>query len=286
MILVSISAVVFWEGSMEPKANRRQTIRILLVIACSGGLLAGIAQVSGQEQILLGNRKIVGGIPTTVKEHPWQIVVRIIRSEKKYLCGGSAIRDRWILTAAHCLGDGKNKATVLIKVGVDDYEKEGAWQAIDAMVVNPRYDTKSYAHDVALLRVRNSLNAQVIPLAADATPLNVGEEFVVTGHGATTNGGGMSSTLLKAFVPYVSNAVCNAPNAYNDQILPSMMCAGRTGVDACQGDSGGPLQKGAQPETAILVGVVSVGIGCGAPNKYGVYARVSAERDWIVATAK
>ena len=70
-----------------------------------------------------------------------------------------------------------------------------------------------------------------------------------------------------------------------------MLCAGYAkGVkkDSCGGDSGGPLVW-KSPDGAILVGIVSFGKGCALENKYGVYTRVSAYRDWInqvIATDK
>uniref|UniRef100_A0A182MHS5 Peptidase S1 domain-containing protein n=1 Tax=Anopheles culicifacies TaxID=139723 RepID=A0A182MHS5_9DIPT len=50
-------------------------------------------------------------------------------------------------------------------------------------------------------------------------------------------------------------------------------------VDACQGDSGGPLLV-QQANNVILIGVISVGIGCGSKLP-GLYTRVGSYFEWI-----
>lgn len=89
--------------------------------------------------------------------------------------------------------------------------------------------------------------------------------------------------LQEVNVPIVSNADC-------DELYPegegtdNMVCAGDTdegGVDACQGDSGGPLFVRDENDTLIQVGITSFGIGCGRPERPGVYARVANYLDWI-----
>ncbi|MGK0187858.1 MAG: secreted trypsin-like serine protease [Verrucomicrobiales bacterium] len=62
------------------------------------------------------------------------------------------------------------------------------------------------------------------------------------------------------------------------------MPAGRAegGIDSCKGDSGGPLVI-PDPETGRYrqIGIVSVGQGCGVPDKYGIYTRVTSFLPWI-----
>jgi trypsin len=64
----------------------------------------------------------------------------------------------------------------------------------------------------------------------------------------------------------------------------TQICAGypEGQKDTCQGDSGGPLFV-YKDNKQVLVGLTSYGIGCALPKYPGVYARVSALRDWILA---
>ena len=123
--------------------------------------------------------------------------------------------------------------------------------------------------------------AKTISLADQAIEIPVQQPLEVTGWGKTEEGT-LSATLCKTTVPYVTNAECNTPGSYDGAIRTGMLCAGfrEGGTDACGGDSGGPLVWHS-PSGTILAGVVSWGVGCAQANKYGVYTRVSAYRDWI-----
>merc|ERR1712127_922218 len=67
---------------------------------------------------------------------------------------------------------------------------------------------------------------------------------------------------------------------YHNQITENMVCARDNGEDSCQGDSGGPLVI-RQSSGDLQVGVVSWGISCAHEDFPGVYARISAQYDWI-----
>lgn len=90
--------------------------------------------------------------------------------------------------------------------------------------------------------------------------------------------------LSDAILQFKPRNVCAA--SLGQTISDTMhICAGwdEGGHDSCQGDSGGPLAVLDGDGCPVIVGLTSFGQGCGLPNKYGVYARVSQYRDWIEA---
>ncbi|WP_051442794.1 serine protease [Mesorhizobium sp. WSM3626] len=264
----------------------RPTLCALAILV--GGQHAHARDITGEsppETTTFFSKKIVGGEPTKIRQHPWQVALYL---DGSFQCGGSAIAENWIVTAAHCLADETDDVKVQVKAGADNYYDGVSIEATN-FVVHEDYDPKTYEHDVALVRVDSTRPAAVIPLATASTQIAIGENLTVTGWGDTqeskeSDDGEPSNQLLKGTVPYVDNETCNGPEAYNGEILAGMICAGSAsgGTDACQGDSGGPLTKGNNPENAILVGIVSFGDGCGRALKYGVYTRVSSEREWIM----
>ncbi|TWW79554.1 Serine protease hepsin [Takifugu flavidus] len=101
-----------------------------------------------------------------------------------------------------------------------------------------------------------------------------------------TFNGHLADVLQEAHVPIISDAVCNAPDYYDNQITTTMFCAGyeKGGIDACQGDSGGPfVAEDCLSKTSRyrLHGVVSWGTGCAMAKKPGVYTKVSRFLPWI-----
>ena len=102
--------------------------------------------------------------------------------------------------------------------------------------------------------------------------------FTIAGWGASREGGSQQRYLLKATIPFVSDATCNSAAMYGGQIVATdEICAGYAagGVDTCQGDSGGPMFRRDASNAWVQVGIVSWGDGCARPNKPGVYTQVS-----------
>jgi len=110
----------------------------------------------------------------------------------------------------------------------------------------------------------------------------------VGGWGTTSSGGSLAAILQSVKVDIFSHKYCKAESSYGssfDEV--SEFCAGKIegGIDSCQGDSGGPLICIDVKKQPFLYGVVSWGRGCAWDGYPGIYAKVAAVVDWIIATA-
>jgi trypsin len=255
---------------------------LLIALSISTALLLN-GSARGQT-MCKDERKIVGGVDTTVAEHPWQVALSVpLPDGTSVFCGGSLIQDHWVLTAAHCFAS-KQPLTARVKAGVTD-RANGLWIETSHVVVHERYDDQTHENDIALVKLKGDVAGEIIPLAQGGEDLQPCQMLEVTGWGTTSEKGAAATTLQKAEVPLVDNSTCNAEDAYNGLIKPGMMCAGyrEGGIDSCQGDSGGPLVWRGK-DGPVLVGVVSWGEGCARKLRYGVYTRVDAYSDWIART--
>lgn len=261
--------------------TRFRFVQFLLLAAFCGATLPA----SAAETVRPFERRIVGGEPADIRKHPWQVALNVKLSDGTYLCGGSIIAAKWILTAAHCFERTTPAGDIRVKSNVTNYRTDGIWGDVESVYIHKGYNAKTHENDIALIKLRSAVPGRVIALAPAKLAIPANEPLEVTGWGVTSEEGEFATLLRKASVPYTDLAVCNELASYNGAIKPAMLCAGVKdgGVDSCQGDSGGPLVWRAA-SGPMLVGVVSWGEGCARKLKYGVYTRVSAYRTWITKT--
>ncbi len=237
--------------------------------------------------------RIVGGTNADIRDYPWQVA--LLNRFGDPFCGGSIIARQWVLTAAHCFPE----TQISIRAGVTNpTHTTGQEIAVLREIIHPDYDSWTQDSDIALVELAADLDlsgntAQAIPLMTPALAAEgltaPGVDAIITGWGATREGGANSPILQQATVPIIANTEASAayePLFGPDSVTANMLAAGylgEGGVDTCQGDSGSPLVVPDASGGYRLAGITSWGEGCARPDYPGVYTRVAQFADWIAA---
>ncbi|XP_052562410.1 trypsin-5-like [Culex pipiens pallens] len=207
-------------------------------------------------------------------------------------CGAALITKKHLLTAAHCIRNGKPTHVLL---GTNSANDSGAEPyRIARIVMHPKYNSLKSSNDIAIVEMAEEYDTtkEIDPLClyGSEEDLPSNENLTVVGWGWTNTGThNVSDILQKGTVRTTNLNSCQTSyKGVKRSITSHHLCAqgeaDANGVytDACSGDSGGPLVKLVDSKYHLL-GIVSIGHDCGLKNYPGVYTRVANYLDWIIA---
>lgn len=242
--------------------------------------------------------RIVGGHATNDGDFPWQVALvdtAAPNANDGFVCGGTLIAPKLVLTASHCTA-GAKPTSIEVIAGRRELSdtSSGSVTAVGGVSTNPDSDLMGQfpRNDLSILVLEDAVpGGTPLPIAAveggaDDALYAPGESLTVAGWGMLhdPNQVGVYSPdgLQSTTVVRQSDSSCD--EVYGTAFAASdMICAGDGIPSPCYGDSGGGLvaPTTATPDPAIaadwkLVGVVSWGQGCGTPGFPGVYVRVTA----------
>jgi len=215
-------------------------LKLALVVAL---LVASAAAFPRAQRKIPGGGKIVGGEDATVGQFPYQLSLLWFGS---HICGAAIIRDNLAITAAHCV-EGDSPSSLRVIGGKHRRAVTGANEQarnVVRIVVHAAYNGNTFVNDIALLHLDGSFTFDdfVKPIALPTAQQQTTGDIIVSGWGATRQGGALADILQWVRLPTIPDATCQGMYP-EETIVPSMLCAGlvQGGQDSCQGDSGGPL---------------------------------------------
>ncbi|XP_031624470.1 phenoloxidase-activating factor 3-like [Contarinia nasturtii] len=108
-----------------------------------------------------GDRSLNGELAEN-NEFPWMAALVYFDEDYKvsFDCGGTIISNKFVLTAAHCVSQRQptmvRMGKVSLKNGNNDVIKATNHE-IEEIIVNPLYDLDTKVNDIALIRVKNTI---------------------------------------------------------------------------------------------------------------------------------
>ncbi|KAJ8705462.1 hypothetical protein PYW08_012508 [Mythimna loreyi] len=216
------------------------------------------------------------------------------RNKTQWLCGGSVISDKFILTAAHCISSPAVGPVKFIALGIlKRSDPPELWQIhnVKRIIPHPEYRSPSKYNDIALLETKKTIvfNSVVLPACLPLVPEADGT-VQATGWGALGHHKGLADTLQTVDLVRYDAEKCSQLYPKHRHLLDgynhtTQMCYGDTQVakDTCEGDSGGPLQTSNEFAWCAytVLGVTSYGRQCGVSAGSGMYTRVYHYVPWI-----
>ncbi|XP_061382200.1 serine protease gd-like isoform X2 [Danaus plexippus] len=249
------------------------------------------------------NPLVVNGKPTLEGQWPWQIALYQTQTvDSKYICGGTLVSHKHVVTAAHCVtrkGSSRtvNKNTLTVYLGKHNLRTsvEGVEiRLVGEITVHPQYNASSFSRDLSILKLRKAVEYTEFIRAACLWPENQIDLTNVIGKKGSVVGWGFDETgvateeLTLVEMPVVDQETCI--RSYSEFFArftsEYTYCAGyRDGTSVCNGDSGGGMVFEMQGSW-YLRGLVSLSVArqneyrCD-PTHYVVFTDLAKFLSWI-----
>ncbi|SDB84995.1 urokinase plasminogen activator [Acinetobacter marinus] len=267
--------------------------------------------------------RIINGNTASEAQFPWQVAITIHPDYPypAYVCSGSMISDRWILTAAHCVEEQEldgQKIDYYIVAGTNALDStQGQTIKVKRSFMHEQYNSTAFFNDIAVLELEQPIdmqkcgaNCQIIePISPsiETQNLRASTNLLAAGWGVIedceTSGSAYCTSSEDEITPeefYATHpytlqyttlnlveCISSTSNYHPAQIGQNMFCAESNATpksDTCFGDSGSSLTLKNRAGKSYAVGITSAGEGCAQEGYPGVYTKISSYQKWIQNT--
>ncbi|XP_045763573.1 kallikrein-14-like [Maniola jurtina] len=222
---------------------------------------------------------IVGGDYTDIKQYPHSVLM-IVDCKDPFLCGGSVLTERIVLTAGHCIHPCKRvyDFSILLKYGHQTSEHMASTM-VSKFVTHSRYDDESLANDIGMVYAEHTieLGTTVQRIAILGRHVRTPRYGYVAGWGIINSKRETATSLKHVRQTFSPGGLCRTLGFSS----PGIICTGGAHEKEYpdQGDSGSAL---------VIYDFIQIGIVSFKHPHYGLigYTNTTYYYDWIVSTSK
>ncbi|XP_067639346.1 serine protease SP24D-like [Eurosta solidaginis] len=249
--------------------------KVFAIIAlCFVVVTSTSAKPSIEMRILSGNDAAIGQFPFIVS----------VRREDIHIFGGSILSNRYVLSAAHCVGHIVRRGKFIledvkkysIRAGSNNRLCDGVIAKVSEIVAHENYFHES--HDLSILRLETPLvyTTTIKSIALDTTEVPVDTTVTIAGWGQRSQNGALATKLQYTTEKVLSKSECNDKVIFDTSHIYCLARPVNKGF--CYGDSGGPAILA--DKLVAVAGFVTDDCGLDQPD---VFAKTSTHLDWIRA---
>lgn len=264
-----------------------------------------------------GRPYIVGGVVTNNTKVPWHVAIYKLGNEDtetEYICGGTILSPKIVISAIHCFWDATSERVYAIdgfRIAAGKFYSRFNYQreknhvqvfSIAELHYPPEYDHVEgrFTADIAVVIIDRYIEfkAHIAPICIDYN-LSYDEKVVppgsigrLAGWGLEVSKGVASDRLKTIELPVIERRNCSRTikQSFRQFLTGDKFCAGfkSQGIGPCEGDSGGGLVFVRDPDSPkpvfYLRGIVSVGPnyqGSCDSNEYTLFTNTAHFSDLI-----
>lgn len=257
---------------------------IILGLTLASALALPTNEIKSRNRVVPAGRpegRISRGIAAKKGQFPYQVALMLTSIDfHRYICGGSLLNNKWVLTAAHCVFDA---IQVEVFLGATDRRSPEVTHLVYQrnIIIHKDFDVHAQENDIALLEIpfteySHNIKPVKLPDMVKSNSSYAGESAIATGWGLTSNSASSTPEMLHwVKLTVISNEACQR----SFQIPPSNICTATIeGSNVCDGDSGGPIVL---ESNNVQIGVISFGVESCTKSVPAVYTRVTSYLKWI-----